>query len=96
MSVDRVFIVDDEQLRRQQEALLAFHRQNDRLFHAVASAMPGSVLDGRDRRGARAVPLPASAAPGRLTLGASLDQPWYAPAEAPTLDLPRDGETEES
>jgi PAS domain S-box-containing protein len=41
-----------EQLKRQQEALLAFHRQNDRLFQAVASAMPGSQLDGKYRLGA--------------------------------------------
>jgi PAS domain S-box-containing protein len=38
-----------EQLRRSQEALLAFHRQNEKLFQAVASAMPGSDLDGKYR-----------------------------------------------
>jgi PAS domain S-box-containing protein len=38
-----------EQLRRSQEALLAFHRQNAKLFQAVASAMPGSSLDGKYR-----------------------------------------------
>ena len=38
-----------EQLRQSQEALLAFHRQNAKLFQAVASAMPGSSLDGKYR-----------------------------------------------
>lgn len=38
-----------EALRRSQDAILAFTRQNQRLFDAITSVMPGSVLDGRYR-----------------------------------------------
>jgi PAS domain S-box-containing protein len=38
-----------ERLRRSQEALLAFHRQNTRLFQALTGALPGSILDGKYR-----------------------------------------------
>jgi len=38
-----------EALRRSQDALLAFTRQNQRLFDAITSVMPGSVLEGRYR-----------------------------------------------
>lgn len=38
-----------EALRRSQDAILAFTRQNQRLFEAITSVMPGSILDTRYR-----------------------------------------------
>lgn len=38
-----------EALRRSQDALLAFTRQNQRLFEAITSVMPGSLLEARYR-----------------------------------------------